>query len=128
MYHGPWVETREDWFVEGAWTGPFENGEIDGALFNVGSGGVLRSSRVVFCTQTDMIERLYSLRFEHNLFISNSLAFVLAMAGDEPDPRYPFYSDKLLGHFRDGTYRKPKRSIRGSDGGLSALSPPDRGG
>ena len=28
VYHGPWVETRDDWFVEGAWTGPFEEGQL----------------------------------------------------------------------------------------------------
>lgn len=108
VYHGPWVETRGDWFVEGAWTGPFERGEIDSALFNVGSGGVLRAARAVFCTQTDMMERLYSLRIGADLFISNSLTFVLAMAGDEPDPFYPFYCNKLRAYFNDGIYRKRK--------------------
>src|SRR5688572_1657690 len=108
VYHGPWVETRDDWFVEGSWTGPFEQGNIDTALFNAGSGGVLRAGRAVFCTQTDMIERLYSLRLGNRLFISNSLAFVLTMAGDELDPTYPFYSGQLRGYFRDGTYHKRK--------------------
>jgi len=108
VYHGPWVETRDDWFVEGAWTGPFERGEIDSALFNVGSGGVLRAGRAVFCAQTDMIERLYSLRAGADLYISNSPAFVLAMAGDEPDPCYPFYDRKLQGYASDGISRKHK--------------------
>jgi len=44
VYHGPWVETRDDWFVEGAWTGQFEIGELDDALFLVGSGGVVRNT------------------------------------------------------------------------------------
>ena len=108
VYHGPWVETRDEWFVEGAWTGPFERGEIDSALFNVGSGGVLRAGRAVFCTQTDMIERLYSLRTGGQLFISNSLAFVLTMAGDEPDPRHPFYRHELEQYILDGISRKYK--------------------
>lgn len=115
VYHGPWVETRDDWFVEGAWTGPFEKGELDHALFLVGSGGVLRAGRAVFCAQTDMIERLYSIRAGGDLFISNSLAFVLAMAGDEPDPCYPFYYHKLRAYFMDGICRKHKviRTRRG---------------
>ena len=115
VYHGPWVETRDDWFVEGAWTGAFEKGELDRALFNVGSGGVLRGAQAVFCTQTDMIERVYSLRIGADLFISNSLAFVLAMARDEPDPRYPFYSHELRAYFLDGIARKYKtiRTKRG---------------
>ena len=106
VYHGPWVETHDEWFVEGAWTGPFEKGELDEASFNVGSGGVVREGRAVFCTQTDMIERLYSLRIRGDLFISNSLAFVLAMASDEPDPYYPFYADRLHRYIKDGIHRK----------------------
>ena len=115
VYHGPCVETRDDWFVEGAWTDPFERGELDKALFLVGSGGVVRSGRAIFCTQTDMIERLYSIRAGDDLFMSNSLAFVLAMAGDEPDPCYPFYARKLRGFVMDGISRKGKvlRTRRG---------------
>jgi len=100
VYHGPWVETRDDWFVDGAWMGPFERGEIDGALFNVGCGGVLRGERAVFCSPTDVIERLYSIRVADDLFLSNTLSFLLAMAGDEPDPCYPFYGTKLR-EYRD---------------------------
>jgi len=108
VYHGPWVETRDAWFVEGAWTGCFERGELDRAGFNVGSGGVVRAGRAVFCTQTDMIERLYSLRVGADLFISNSLVCVLAMTGDEPDPYFPLYYHELRAHFIDGIHRKRK--------------------
>ena len=108
VYHGPWVETREGWFVEGAWTGDFERGELDGARFNVGTGGVLRAGRAVFCTQSDMIERLYSVRVGAELFLSNSLVFLLAMTGDEPDPGFPFYYHALRAHYFDGIRRKHK--------------------
>ena len=108
VYHGPWVETREVWFAEGAWTGDFERGELDSARFNVGTGGVLRAGRAVFCTQTDMIERLYSVRVGAALFLSNSLVFLLAMTGDEPDPGFPLYFNALRAHFMDGIRRKRK--------------------
>jgi hypothetical protein len=108
VYHGPWVETRDDWFVEGAWTGDFEKGDLDAALFLVGSGGVIRDGRALFCTQTDMIERLYSIRVGRDLFLSNSMVFALAMADDEPDPRYPFYAYKLQWYALDGPRRKYK--------------------
>jgi hypothetical protein len=108
VYHGPGVETRESWFAEGAWTGAFAQGEIDRARFNVGTGGALRAGRVVFCTPTDLIERLYSVRVGAELFLSNSLVFVLAMTGDEPDPYFPFYYHALRAHFRDGIHRKRK--------------------
>jgi hypothetical protein len=108
VYHGPWLEVRDDWFVEGAWTGRFERGELDAASFNLGSGGVLRAARAVFCAQSDLIEHLYSLRAGAQLFVSNSLVFLLAMADDEPDPRFPFYYHALRTHFRDGIRRKRK--------------------
>lgn len=108
VYHGPWVETHADWFVEGAWTGDFERGELDAALFNLGTGGVLREGRAVFCTQSDMIERLYSVRVGDELCVSNSLVFLLAMTGDEPDPCFPFYYHALRAHFTDGIRRKRK--------------------
>ena len=108
VYHGPWVETRDDWFVEGAWTGPFEQGELDTAQFLVGSGGVIRDGRAIFCTQSDMMEKIYSLRTSADLFLSNSLVFVLAMADDELDPYYPFYYPQLRAYFMDGIHRKRK--------------------
>lgn len=115
VYHGPWVETSESWFVEGAWTGEFERGELDDARFNVGTGGVLRAGRAVFCTQTDMIERLYSVRAGSELYLSNSLVFLLAMTGDEPDPVFPFYYHALRAHFMDGISRK-RKSIHARSG------------
>ncbi len=106
IFHGPWVETRDAAFVEGAWSGAFELGEIDRARFNVGSGGVLRAGRAVFCAQTDLIERLYSVRVGAAIFLSNSLVFLLAMTGDEPDPCFPFYYHELRAQIRDGIQRK----------------------
>ena len=108
IYHGPWVETRDDWFAEGAWTGDFERGELDRAHFNLGTGGVLRARRAVFCAQTDLIERLYSVRAGAELYLSNSLVFLLAMTGDELDPVFPFYYHALRAHFFDGIRRKHK--------------------
>jgi hypothetical protein len=108
IYHGPWVETRDGWFVEGAWTGEFERGELDTARFNLGTGGVLRAGRAVFCTQSDMIERLYALRSEPGLYLSNSLVFLLGMTGEELDPCFPFYYYALRAYNSDGIWRKRK--------------------
>jgi hypothetical protein len=41
LLHGPWVEARGDWFVEGAWNGPFSEGRFDRAHTLVGTGGRL---------------------------------------------------------------------------------------
>jgi len=108
VYHGPWVETCDGWFVEGAWTGDFERGALDDARFNVGTGGVLRADRAVFCSPSDLIERLYSVRVGSELYLSNSLVFLLAMTEDEPDPVFPFYYHAMRAHFMDGIHRKRK--------------------
>ncbi|HEY8152731.1 MAG TPA: hypothetical protein VII72_01245 [Myxococcota bacterium] len=120
VHHGPWVETREGWFVEGAWSGDFEAGELDRAAFNLGSGGVLRAGRAVFCTQSDTIERLYSVRVGAELFLSNSLVFLLAMTDDEPDPGFPFYYHALRAHAMDGI-RRTRKTIHTGRGRRVAL-------
>lgn len=102
VYHGPWVETRDGWFVEGAWTGDFEKGDIDCALFNVGTGGVIRDGRAVFVSPTDVRSRIFSARHNDDIFISNSLVFALAMAQDELDPFHPYYSADVIKMYEVG--------------------------
>lgn len=99
VFHGPWVETHGDWFVEGAWTGDFEKGELDAALFNVGSGGVLRNGQAVFVSPTDVRSRIYSARRGDDLFFSNSMVFALHMAGDELDACHPYYHADVVRMF-----------------------------
>jgi hypothetical protein len=45
----------------------------------------------VFATPSHMYERLYSFRAGGELFVSNSLPFVLTLAGQHLDPDYPNY-------------------------------------
>lgn len=49
------------------------------------------------------------------LLLSNSLTFVLAMGGDEPDPDYPFYVRRVRKYHDVGisTRRKSLRTRRG---------------
>lgn len=108
VYHGPWVEARDTWFVEGAWTGEFEKGGLDTALHNAGTGGVIRGERAVFCTPTDVRGRLQSIRVDDDWYISNSLVFLLEMAGEELDPSYPFYTEDLRRAFMLGISVKEK--------------------
>jgi hypothetical protein len=58
-----------------------------------------------------MIERLYSLRIGGRLFVSNSLTFVLAMGGDEPDPDYPFYVRRVR-KYQDVGISTRRKSLR----------------
>jgi hypothetical protein len=91
VLHGPWVEVRPDCFFEGAWNGPLELCRFDEAATMAGSGGRVTGDQVVFAAPSHMSERLYSFRAGGELFVSNSLPFVLAWAGQQLDPGYPHY-------------------------------------
>jgi hypothetical protein len=109
VFHGPWVETWDDGFVEGAWDGPFTAGRIDRSGVLAGSGGQLVPGGVRFATPTNMYERLQSVRTVDALFVSNSLAFLLSLSGDRLDPGYSRYYLDLLAFYRTGIRRKRKR-------------------
>ena len=109
VLHGSWVEAREDFFVEGAWDGPFATGAIDRTDVLAGSGGRATPQGVVFATPANMYERLHSMRTDAAGLISNSLAFLLAQSGDRLDPDHPHYYLDLLDLFRCGIREKRKR-------------------
>ena len=45
VVHGPWVETQDNFFCEGAWNGDFTQGSFQNA-FMMGSGGRLAQGMV----------------------------------------------------------------------------------
>lgn len=106
--HGPWVETRGHWFVEGAWAGDFVQGDFENAIHLAGSAGRADADCVVFCTASNMMERVQSVRVGDDLLVSNSLVFLFEMTGDEPDPCYPFYFHELWMHNVHGIRWKNK--------------------
>jgi hypothetical protein len=108
LLHGPWVEAREDWFVAGAWNGAFARGRFDRAHTLVGSGGRVTEAGLLFCAPSDFGDSLYSLRRGAQLWVSDSLTFLLAQTGDGLDPSYPHYVHDLADHRRRGLSRKAK--------------------
>jgi hypothetical protein len=109
ILHGPWVETREDCFFEGAWDGPFTGYRFDQAGTFAGSGGRLADEGVLFAGPSHIYERLYSIRTGDELYVSNSLAFLLALSGEKLDPNYPHYYLRFLDYNRIGIRVKEKR-------------------
>lgn len=99
VLHGPWVETGKNFFFEGAWNGDLSDGFADATVF-LGSGGLTEGRAVRFATATHTYERLHLLRLGDRVLVSNSLAFVLARAGDSVDPDYPFYESDLMSYTR----------------------------
>ena len=88
VYAGPRVEVTENWFVEGAWDGPFQEGGFDQSYALMGSGGKISDDTVKFCTPCHYYEHIITHRAKDCLLVSNSLTFAYAMANDEPDPTY----------------------------------------
>lgn len=100
--HGPLVETGSEGFFEGVWDGPFSEFGFRSACTTMGSGGCWDEDGIHFVAPSHTYESLTSLMIGERLWVSNSIAFVLAAAGDEPDLRYPAYHRDLLALQRRG--------------------------
>lgn len=78
---GKHVERFTKFFVEGAWDGPFAEGNFKQSTLFCGSGIYLEeygNGGALAVGPSHTLERLVSLRKEHHLYISNSLPFLLA--------------------------------------------------
>ncbi len=96
VVHGPWVDTWDSGFVEGVWSGPFEERGFEDSIAFAGTGGHVHGGRMHFAAGSDLQARLYSTRLKGERLLSNSLAFLLEIAGDRPDPRCAYYSGEAL--------------------------------
>ena len=108
VLHGPWVETRDDRFFEGAWDGQFAEGAFDEAVSFLGSGGRLVGERVVFAGPTHKMDRVQSVKVGDALYFSNSLVLLLTRAGEDLDLGYANYFFDYLNFFRKGIGLKIK--------------------
>jgi len=118
--HGPWVETAPEWFVEGAWAGPFGGGGVVEAVHLAGTAGRVEPGQVVFCSPHNLCDRLQSIRVGDDLYVSNSLVFLLRITDDEPDPGYPYYTaDRLLQ--QQAGIRHPDKQLRTARGRRALL-------
>ncbi len=105
--HGGGVATRDDGFVEGAWDGDFGAFDFDRADALAGSGARVRGDALVFAAPFHPLERLFVLRDGGGIRVSNSLAFLLADAGDGLDHSHPGYFFDFVGHVRRGIAAAP---------------------
>jgi hypothetical protein len=105
--HGRFVETAHDAFFEGVWGGVFADFDFHSSHTTMGSGGCVEGERLCFVAPSHTYESLATLADGDRLWISNSIAFLLASADDEPDLRYPWYHRDLL--------RLQRRGITGTE-------------
>jgi hypothetical protein len=115
--HGPWVETRGDFFVEGAWEGDFGAGELDRSVALVGTGGRAGADGVRFSASAGRRDRLYLARGERELWISNSPVFALVASGDELDLACRRYLWHFVAQVRLGV-RRERRTLPTRRGAL----------
>ena len=113
VLHGPWVETADGFFCEGAWSGPFASREIDSNIL-MGSGARVMGDTLMVSAPNHTLERLFVLRKRRTLLISNSFAFTLARAEDNVDPHALLYSVRLASIVNG--LQEYARSLRTRDG------------
>ena len=61
VIYGSMVEVMENWFVEGAWSGEFEQGDFLEANWFCGTGARNCGDKIVFSTPTHVTYGLYSV-------------------------------------------------------------------
>src|SRR5687767_13700653 len=94
--HGSRVETRNEWFCEAAWDGPFGEGGFDRTDIVAGSGGRLRDGAVTFVPTGATTDRLQSIaQPDGRTLVSNSLPCLLCAAGARVSPTYRHYRRDL---------------------------------
>jgi len=96
VLHGLGIEITNTYFVEGAWSGRFRDSSFGEAFTFTGSGALLAESDVLFCTATDTLQALYSVRWSDRLLMSNSLAFLMVQSGETAKLGYRYYDADLM--------------------------------
>src|SRR5699024_7349921 len=62
VFSGEWVESRDGFFIEGAWDGDFEQGEFDKSIAFTGSGAILGDNAIKFVAPTNGMEAIYAIK------------------------------------------------------------------
>jgi hypothetical protein len=98
--HGRLVEVRDEFFVEGVWSGSFEDGGFDHCETFFGSGGVRRpSGEIILVPSSATVDYLYYKETADGVICSNSLPFLLAAIDDRLDEfnyEYSRINDSIL--------------------------------
>src|SRR6185503_1324481 len=81
-----------------------------------GSGAEATPNGALFVTPTHMLERIQCVRVGDELFVSNSLPFLLTATQDGMDSRYKFYHFELMTNMKGyRAYRDRVRTRAGRD-------------
>lgn len=111
--HGPMVECREDWLLEGVWDGDFESGDFDLTDTIFGTGIRLRQDKLTFVSSATGVDRLWYCRIDESVYIANTLPGLLSVTGLSLRPDYPFYTSDIESVQKQGIF-SCKKSIPSS--------------
>ena len=104
LVHGPLVEVRPKFFIEGVWNGPFQNGDFGESDCVFGTGGILDDESIRFVTSASTTDYLYYDENGGQVTVSNSLPLLLAYTRDRLDPRcrdYPLICHSIIDGIND---------------------------
>jgi hypothetical protein len=111
---GPQVETHEHWFGEAVWEGDFAEGRLCDTDLVFGSGGCIADGECVFVSPASTVDRLQSLEHDGRIYVSNSLACLLAAAKANVDPNYTRYYREFKSIIHGlGAYRRELATTAG---------------
>lgn len=140
VHHGPLVEVRHDWAVEGVWDGEFETGDFDQTDTLFGTGIRKRNDEIIFVSSSSGVDRLWYVKCEEAIFVSNTLPGLLRVSGLNLRNEYEFYSEDIITVQRIGVFNHVKaiptdkeniqvvylRNILYRNGRVSEINKPDR--
>jgi hypothetical protein len=96
VVHGSWIETHEQFFFEGVWDGEFSQGNFHQSTACFGSGArITKENQVIFVTPIHNAERIYAIRQQNKLILSNSIIFLLTFTKEFLDPSYFTYGHDI---------------------------------
>ena len=113
------VETRDEFFVEGAWDGSFSAAGFPYAEWFCGSGGRVDKDKIIFSTPTHVTSALYTIKdYWGGYWVSNSLYLLMALTGFSYDPQYKEYEKDFnsilegIKHYKKSIFTNPPGDIQ----------------
>jgi hypothetical protein len=95
ILHGPAVECRDEWMVEGIWDGEFARGEFHRSEHFFGSGIRVEGDRVYCVPSSALVDRLFYCVRKETTLVSNSLIALLAFTGSKLDSRHDYKAESF---------------------------------
>lgn len=95
VWHGPLVETGDEWIAEAVWKGSFAKADFDQTEFVVGSGIRLRGNKAHFVSSGTAVDRLWYCRWRDRWYVANTLPGLLAVSGTSLDESYTHYRNDI---------------------------------